>query len=47
MKDNNINWGKVYESTHWGKGSTPTSTDDNPNTISWGIRLINYLKSLI
>lgn len=47
MKDNNINWGKIYESTHWGVASTPESVEDEPNSISWGIRLVNYLKSLI
>jgi len=47
MEVGNNGWGKIYETTHWGKASTPESTEDEPNSISWGIRLVNYLKSLI
>ncbi len=46
MEVGNNGYGKIYETTHWGQASTPKSTDDNPNTISWNVKLINYLKSL-
>ncbi len=46
MKVENNGFGKIYETTYWGKGSTPTSSEDEPNTIGWGVRVITYLKSL-